>query len=112
MLKAEEVNAVLLERFCQSSGSPVFKITDVGHGASITFTKNKLLITSLPLANWIAYLVQPRALRAPEVILDTEWDEKIDMWNIGCLVRFLPPLHHARSPRELDIRNGNGKTII
>ncbi|KAI0806959.1 kinase-like domain-containing protein, partial [Fomes fomentarius] len=30
-------------------------------------------------------MVQPQALRSPEVILKTDWDTKIDIWNLGCL---------------------------
>lgn len=71
-LKAQEVSPTLLERVRRSSGNPMFKVTDVGH------------------ANWIdnhfTYLVQPRALRAPEVILGMDWDEKIEVWSIGCLI--------------------------
>ena len=31
-------------------------------------------------------LVQPIRLRAPEVVLGRDWDEKIDIWSLGCLV--------------------------
>jgi serine/threonine protein kinase len=31
-------------------------------------------------------LVQPYALRAPEVVLGLEWGPAIDMWSLGCLV--------------------------
>ncbi|KAK3323099.1 kinase-like domain-containing protein [Cercophora scortea] len=30
--------------------------------------------------------IQPRVLRAPEVILGAEWDEKVDIWNLGLLI--------------------------
>ncbi|KAK3688905.1 kinase-like domain-containing protein [Podospora appendiculata] len=30
--------------------------------------------------------IQPRVLRAPEVILGAEWDEKVDIWNLGVLI--------------------------
>lgn len=53
MLKAEEVNAILLERVCQSAGSLVFKVVDVGHGTSVPLTEINSLITSQLLANWI-----------------------------------------------------------
>ncbi|KAJ2926927.1 hypothetical protein H1R20_g10176, partial [Candolleomyces eurysporus] len=29
--------------------------------------------------------VQPIRLRAPEVVLGRNWDEKIDIWSLGCL---------------------------
>lgn len=31
-------------------------------------------------------VVQPYALRAPEVILGLEWGPPIDIWSLGCLV--------------------------
>ena len=35
-----------------------------------------------------ATYVQPFRLRAPEVFLGLGWTEKIDIWNLGCIVRF------------------------
>ena len=47
-------------------------------------------------AQWLAHVdgdtVQPLALRAPEVILGCPWDEKIDIWSVGCLVSTHPIL--------------------
>ena len=31
--------------------------------------------------------VQPRKLRAPEVILQMQWGSKIDIWSVACVVR-------------------------
>lgn len=31
--------------------------------------------------------VQPKKLRAPEVILGLKWDSKIDIWSVACVVR-------------------------
>ncbi|KAJ3514707.1 hypothetical protein NLJ89_g2229 [Agrocybe chaxingu] len=31
-------------------------------------------------------LIQPRQYRAPEVILDMPWDEKVDIWSIGMMI--------------------------
>lgn len=31
-------------------------------------------------------LIQPDALRAPEVILGMDWGTSADIWNLGCLV--------------------------
>jgi serine/threonine protein kinase len=30
--------------------------------------------------------IQPYQYRAPEVILDIPWDEKVDIWNVGVIV--------------------------
>ncbi len=32
-------------------------------------------------------LIQPRQYRAPEVILGMPWDEKVDIWSVGVMVR-------------------------
>ena len=40
-----------------------------------------------------ADIIQPYALRAPEVILGNGWSTSADIWNLGCLVGeyfFLP----------------------
>ena len=34
---------------------------------------------------------QPLVYRAPEVLLKTAWDEKIDIWALGLVVRFPIP---------------------
>jgi serine/threonine-protein kinase SRPK3 len=31
--------------------------------------------------------IQPEHYRAPEVIFEHPWNEKVDLWNFGCLVR-------------------------
>jgi len=33
-----------------------------------------------------ADIIQPYALRAPEVILGNGWNTSADIWNLGCLV--------------------------
>ena len=33
-----------------------------------------------------ADMIQPIALRAPEVIIGCGWDQRADIWNLGCLV--------------------------
>lgn len=37
-------------------------------------------------------VVQPALYRAPEVILGVPWNYKIDIWNVGCMVRMTPLL--------------------
>lgn len=34
--------------------------------------------------------IQPYLYRAPEVILQMRWDNKVDIWNVGVLVSWLP----------------------
>ena len=31
--------------------------------------------------------IQPHIYRAPEVILRMSWDQKVDIWNVGVMVR-------------------------
>ena len=38
--------------------------------------------------------IQPNQYRAPEVILEIPWDEKVDIWNVGVMVS---TTHHSRS---------------
>ncbi|EMD36241.1 hypothetical protein CERSUDRAFT_115202 [Gelatoporia subvermispora B] len=38
------------------------------------------------MSNRYAALIQPEALRSPEVIIGAEWDTKADIWNFGCLM--------------------------
>ena len=33
--------------------------------------------------------IQPNFYRSPEVILDIPWTYKVDIWNVGCMVRIL-----------------------
>lgn len=39
---------------------------------------------------YLSKIVQPSALRAPEVALGLTWDKAIDIWSLGCLVSILP----------------------
>lgn len=52
--------------------SSTFKLTDFG-------AANRM-------ENRFAQLIQPQALRSPEVIIGAEWDTKTDIWNFGCLL--------------------------
>ncbi|KAL0954424.1 hypothetical protein HGRIS_003410 [Hohenbuehelia grisea] len=38
------------------------------------------------MSNRAAPLIQPAALRCPEVIVGAEWTSKADIWNFGCLM--------------------------
>lgn len=37
--------------------------------------------------------IQPRAYRAPEVILNAGYSYSADIWNLGCLVSTVPDVH-------------------
>ncbi|KAL2375830.1 hypothetical protein RJZ90_007876 [Blastomyces dermatitidis] len=41
-------------------------------------------------ASWVdrhlTEFIQPRCLRAPEVILEAKWDASTDIWNAGCVI--------------------------
>ncbi|KAG8905287.1 CAAX prenyl protease 1 [Tulasnella sp. 403] len=41
-------------------------------------------------------VIQPVALRAPEVILKCGWDSGVDIWSLGCIVS-LPSLSSFRT---------------
>ena len=34
--------------------------------------------------------IMPDIYRAPEVILNMSWDSKVDIWNVGMVVRLFP----------------------
>ena len=40
------------------------------------------------MENRFTQVIQPHALRAPEIIIGAEWDTKADIWNLDCLVCF------------------------
>lgn len=47
--------------------------------------------SNVVLASWydkhLTEWIQPQMLRAPEVILGAPWDWRVDIWNMGALVR-------------------------
>ncbi|KZT08211.1 kinase-like protein [Laetiporus sulphureus 93-53] len=51
---------------------PIFKLTDFG--------------TSAFVDGYHSDIIQPVALRAPEVVIGCGWDKKADIWSVGCLV--------------------------
>ncbi|PPQ86170.1 hypothetical protein CVT24_002445 [Panaeolus cyanescens] len=52
--------------------SSIFKLSDFG--------------AANMMANRFARMIQPGALRSPEVIIGAPWDTKADIWNLGCLI--------------------------
>ncbi|KAJ3863802.1 MAG: kinase-like protein [Lentinula lateritia] len=51
--------------------------------------ENAVLIdygTAMPLESQSDRLIQPEALRSPEVLLGCPWNTKADIWNLGCIV--------------------------
>jgi len=49
-----------------------------------------------------ADMIQPVALRAPEVIIGCEWDQRADIWNLGCLVFELLTGRWLFNPRAVE----------
>lgn len=45
-------------------------------------------------------LIQPFIYRAPEVVLDMQWTEKVDIWNAAMLVRVLNLSHILLLPES------------
>jgi serine/threonine-protein kinase SRPK3 len=31
--------------------------------------------------------IQPEVYRAPEILMEMDWNHKVDIWNAGCMVR-------------------------
>lgn len=56
----------------KSMSNQLIKVIDFGNGV---FLHDKL-----------NFYVQTRSYRAPEIILGCEYDEKIDIWSVGCIV--------------------------
>jgi len=72
------------------------KISDLGAGKCLAFKcigHNRGFCSHVVLAFWSSNInerpVTPVALRAPESWLCDTWDEKIDIWALGCVVSLL-----------------------
>ncbi|THV05659.1 kinase-like protein [Dendrothele bispora CBS 962.96] len=50
----------------------------------------KVVLADVGHSHWRQHhfqeIIQPGALRAPEVILGYPWDTSVDIWNLGCLI--------------------------
>ncbi|KAF5392346.1 hypothetical protein D9757_001442 [Collybiopsis confluens] len=55
--------------------------------------------TAIPPSGPHSRLIQPVALRAPEVITGCVWDVKVDIWNLGCIVFELITGQHLFKPK-------------
>ncbi|GAB0137903.1 hypothetical protein EsDP_00006156 [Epichloe bromicola] len=53
-------------------------------------TDISIMLTDFGTASWfdkhLTELIQPQMLRAPEVILEADWDHKVDIWNLGLII--------------------------
>ena len=56
----------------RTSGNYAVKLIDFG--AATWLTKDH------------SSLIQTRFYRAPEVIIESKWDEKADLWSVGCIM--------------------------
>ncbi|KAI0084867.1 kinase-like protein [Irpex rosettiformis] len=55
--------------------------------------------TAMPLDMKMDRLIQPEALRCPEVLVGCEWGVKADIWNLGCIVFELLTANSLFRPR-------------
>jgi len=63
-------------------------LVDFGTGTSIPrYMVECLTVVAMPKGADHERLIQPEALRSPEVLLGCTWDTKADIWNFGCIVR-------------------------
>lgn len=69
-------------------------ITDFGRGKSFSSLARAFALlnygTAQPTHLHTYDEITAPALRAPETILQGPWDEKVDIWTFGCLVRTNP----------------------
>ncbi|KAF5121856.1 Serine/threonine-protein kinase SRPK [Metarhizium anisopliae] len=58
---------------------------DLAHSTDIS-----IMLADFGTASWLerhlAEWIQPQMLRAPEVILEANWDHKVDVWNLGLII--------------------------
>ncbi|KAI0084869.1 kinase-like protein [Irpex rosettiformis] len=57
--------------------------------------------TAVPLDVEVDRLIQPEALRCPEVLLECQWGVKADIWNLGCIVFELLTANPLFKPRPI-----------
>jgi serine/threonine protein kinase len=74
----------------------VFCSTDVdlGHGLHFFFLQLTSLYLHGILAQWMdkeptTRMISAYGLRAPEVILEADFDTKADIWSLGCMVSLI-----------------------
>jgi serine/threonine protein kinase len=56
----------------QTAGNSRVKLIDFGAATWLTTNRSSL--------------IQTRFYRAPEVIIESNWDEKADLWSVGCIL--------------------------
>ena len=65
-------------------------VANLSHGALKDASYRETIKTeysaAYPRGEHPSNIVQPYALRAPEVILGLGWDPAIDIWSLGCMV--------------------------
>ena len=67
------------------------RLDDFGHGIHSMFTLQSILNLLGILAQWTdreptTRTISACGLRAPEVILGADFDAKVDVWSLGCMV--------------------------
>jgi hypothetical protein len=56
--------------------------------------------------------VQPDIYRSPEAILNVPWSYKIDIWNVGCMVRCLRPDTIKEANNVVDLGPSRRQTYV
>ncbi|KAJ3858775.1 kinase-like protein [Lentinula novae-zelandiae] len=83
----------------------LFRVNDNGFDSQrVCEDDNVVLVdygTAMPLEVQSDRLVQPEALRSPEVLLGCHWDTKADIWNVGCVIFELLTGHSLFKPRAI-----------
>jgi serine/threonine-protein kinase SRPK3 len=73
-------------------------LTDFGHSIHFLFTMPSTSgLHGVSVAQWAnreltMRIICPHALRAPEVILGADFDMKVDIWSLGCMVSLIKQL--------------------
>jgi len=73
-------------------------LTDFGHGIDFLFTMPSTSgLHGVSVAQWadrepMTRIICPYALHAPEVILEADFDMKVDIWSLGCMVSSIEQL--------------------
>ncbi|KAA8641675.1 uncharacterized protein ATNIH1004_011811 [Aspergillus tanneri] len=105
MVKVRDFSVI--DRYLQDSVSrPAVNLGEYNFNDTSELTQISIALCDWGSASWerkhLTEMIQPKLLRAPEVILQAPWGKEVDIWNLGAL---LPELLDA-------VRMFNGKTDV